>query len=101
MCCGAGGWKQEQEWPGGKDKQYTRFVLYKENMDTHAAISTVSKIMHCNNGSFGYAGTPEGGMCGVCFRTLSCNRDILSLQQIATVSAGTLGFRLFGVWFRC
>ncbi|GLC42432.1 hypothetical protein PLESTM_001332600 [Pleodorina starrii] len=47
------------EWEGGPHP-FVRFVLYKENMDTQVALSTVSRLLGVPGGNcFGFAGTKD------------------------------------------
>ncbi|KAG2486127.1 hypothetical protein HYH03_015221 [Edaphochlamys debaryana] len=57
---GGGGWGGGgQVWEGGS-RRFVRFVLYKENMDTQVALSTVAKLAGIpNGGCFGFAGTKD------------------------------------------
>jgi hypothetical protein len=43
-------------WQGVAGKPYVRFVMFKENMDTHAALNVVGRMLHQAPGRFGFAG---------------------------------------------
>lgn len=51
-------WREDDAWEGGSHR-YVRFALYKENMDTHNALSLVAKSLHFNAKVFGWAGTKD------------------------------------------
>eukprot|EP00879_Flechtneria_rotunda_P004747 GHRR01005016.1.p1 GENE.GHRR01005016.1~~GHRR01005016.1.p1 ORF type:complete len:819 (+),score=345.29 GHRR01005016.1:316-2772(+) len=51
-------WRNGAEWEGGADK-YVKFVMFKENMDTQAALGVISRMLHINTSSFGFAGTKD------------------------------------------
>jgi hypothetical protein len=50
-----GRWARSDGWEGGRHR-YLKFVLYKENMDTQAAVSLLGHMLHCRPGTFGFAG---------------------------------------------
>ena len=45
-------------WPGG-DRSYLRFLLYKENTDSQAALSSIASAIHVNHKCFAVAGTKD------------------------------------------
>lgn len=45
-------------WPGG-DRSYLRFLLYKENTDSQAALSSIASSIHVNHKCFAVAGTKD------------------------------------------
>lgn len=45
-------------WGGGR-KQYVKFALQKQNIDTHNALSMISKMLHINHKVFSVAGTKD------------------------------------------
>lgn len=47
-----------QAWPGGRCR-YVRFALYKENVDTHHAITTLSNRLRVSHKVFSVAGTKD------------------------------------------
>ena len=49
---------QQQQWAGGKAR-YVRFALYKENFDTHHALTTLAKVLHVSQKVFSVAGTKD------------------------------------------
>ncbi|GAB4822214.1 hypothetical protein N2152v2_009260 [Parachlorella kessleri] len=51
-------WHQMSGWAGGQ-QDFVRFVLYKENMDSQVALSTLSRLLHLNQKVFGVAGTKD------------------------------------------
>ena len=51
-------------WPGGSNK-FTRCVLYKENLDSQAALGLLSRNLHCKPGTLAVAGTKDKRACTV------------------------------------
>eukprot|EP00878_Enallax_costatus_P026706 GHUV01028686.1.p1 GENE.GHUV01028686.1~~GHUV01028686.1.p1 ORF type:complete len:283 (+),score=102.67 GHUV01028686.1:335-1183(+) len=51
-------WRDEPSWEGGANK-HLKFVMLKENMDTQAALTIISRMIHCHMKSFGFAGTKD------------------------------------------
>lgn len=45
-------------WPDSS-RQYCRFVLYKENLETQAALGLLSRWLHCPSSAFSIAGTKD------------------------------------------
>ena len=59
-----GNWQSRARnaWPADRPA-YLRFVLYKENVDTMAAVERLSGMLRCAPGDLGYAGTKDKRAC--------------------------------------
>ena len=56
--------RREAIFQGAKrDAKFIKFVLYKENLDTMAAVSIISKMVKTKGGTFSYAGTKDRRAC--------------------------------------
>ncbi|KAF8060524.1 leucine--tRNA ligase [Scenedesmus sp. PABB004] len=55
---GGGEWRSDAAWEGGAAR-HVRFVMLKENMDTQAALSVISRMLHAHGRCFGFAGTKD------------------------------------------
>lgn len=55
-------WLRREGWCGGQ-QQFTKFVLFKENMDTQGAIALLARFLHCKPATFGFAGEAEQVLC--------------------------------------
>ena len=53
-----GGRQERDTWPSAAEP-FCRFALYKENMDSGAALALLSRSLHCAPGSLGTAGTKD------------------------------------------
>lgn len=56
---GGAQFKEARQWPGGSRCRHLRFSLYKENMDTAAAIAKLAHCLHVRQSCFGFAGTKD------------------------------------------
>ena len=45
-------------WEGG-DKNFLKFTLAKENLDSHACLSLLSRLLHVPSSAFAVAGTKD------------------------------------------
>ena len=98
---GNGKKKKRQEWPKGQ-KNYLRFVLYKENIDTGTAVKDISRTARLNprQAPIGYAGMKDkrgitGQFCTV-FRKnpidiISVNRSGDGMKNCGGGSSSTHG----------
>ncbi|PSC67745.1 multisubstrate pseudouridine synthase 7 [Micractinium conductrix] len=50
--------RDADDWAGGA-LRYTRFLLFKENMDSQQALSSLSKLLRCGHKVFSVAGTKD------------------------------------------
>ncbi|CAG9463675.1 unnamed protein product [Pedinophyceae sp. YPF-701] len=47
------------DWPGGPDRPFIEFILYKENMETVSAVGLVSRWLHVRPKALGISGTKD------------------------------------------
>jgi tRNA pseudouridine13 synthase len=55
---GSEGWSHYQAWPGDS-AEFCRFVMYKENMDSHAALSIIERLLNAKKSMLQIAGTKD------------------------------------------
>ncbi|KAL4444565.1 hypothetical protein ABPG77_002382 [Micractinium sp. CCAP 211/92] len=52
-------WRDSSDWAGGPGRRYLKFVLYKENMDSQQALSSLCKLLRVSHKMFAVAGTKD------------------------------------------
>ncbi|KAK9796674.1 hypothetical protein WJX73_005450 [Symbiochloris irregularis] len=76
-------------WEGG-DKTFLRFTLAKENLDSHACLSLLSRLLHVPASAFAVAGTKDKR--GVTVQQVTANK--ISPERLASLNATLRGIKL-------
>ncbi|KAL6778573.1 hypothetical protein ACKKBF_B15330 [Auxenochlorella protothecoides x Auxenochlorella symbiontica] len=86
--------RRRSEWAGG-DARYVKFTMYKENMESQAALSLLGSKLHVSAKVFGIAGTKDKRGCTcqevTAFR-VDPGRLATAAKQLRGISVGDFSF---------
>jgi len=89
---GRAGGPRRWQWPGGKERKYLRFVMYKENIESNAAVGILCRMLgpRVKPSTFSLAGTKDRRGCTTQFGTAY----MVSAERLASMNRKLRGIRV-------